>query len=102
MMSEAHGFRAIVTGRVQGVGFRWFTRKRAQALGLTGWVRNLANGHVEAFFVGHNEDLELMKEDLSRGPRGSRVDTLVCFEEEREDVTEEFLVRDNAVEEDHA
>ncbi|MDR1471084.1 MAG: acylphosphatase [Synergistaceae bacterium] len=49
-MSEKDGiFRrhAVISGRVQGVGFRWFTRSRAGELGLTGWVRNMPDGAVE-------------------------------------------------------
>ena len=46
---RAHVF---ISGRVQGVSFRWFTQRKAQELGLTGWVRNLWDGRVEAVFEG--------------------------------------------------
>jgi acylphosphatase len=46
---RAHVF---VSGRVQGVNFRWYTQQKAQELGLTGWVRNLWDGRVEAIFEG--------------------------------------------------
>jgi acylphosphatase len=51
---EAKNLRAqvLISGRVQGVSFRWFTQRKAQALGLTGWVRNLWDGRVEAVFEG--------------------------------------------------
>jgi acylphosphatase len=47
--TRAHVF---VSGRVQGVSFRWYTQRKAQELGLTGWVRNLWDGRVEAIFEG--------------------------------------------------
>jgi len=50
--SRAHVF---ISGRVQGVSFRWYTQRKAQELGLTGWVRNLWDGRVEAIFEGPEE-----------------------------------------------
>lgn len=52
--SEAKTLRAhvFISGRVQGVSFRWFTQRKAQELSLTGWVRNLWDGRVEAVFEG--------------------------------------------------
>ncbi|MFN8459535.1 MAG: acylphosphatase [Anaerolineae bacterium] len=54
---EATNLRAhvFISGRVQGVSFRWFTQRRAQELKLTGWVRNLWDGRVEALFEGEAE-----------------------------------------------
>lgn len=51
---EAKNLRAhvFISGRVQGVSFRWFTQRKAQELKLTGWVRNLWDGRVEAVFEG--------------------------------------------------
>jgi len=72
-MSDLH---VRVTGMVQGVGFRWFVRERARRLGLKGWVRNLPDGSVEVAASGDPGQLELLKEELRRGPRGADVDKL--------------------------
>jgi len=65
--------RFVISGRVQGVGFRWFTRETAQREGLTGWVRNLPDGRVEAFVEGEAESVDRMELALRRGPGGARV-----------------------------
>ena len=62
-----------VRGRVQGVGFRWFVRERARALGLTGWVRNRQDGAVEVLAVGNDDALETLRNLLRRGPSGAHV-----------------------------
>jgi acylphosphatase len=48
----------VVAGRVQGVGFRWFVRKAAEGLGVSGWVRNLDDGRVEAWLEGERERVD--------------------------------------------
>ena len=58
---------AWVTGRVQGVGFRWWTRARALELGLSGWARNLDDGRVEVVAEGPREHAEALLAAL-RGP----------------------------------
>jgi acylphosphatase len=62
-----------VSGRVQGVAFRAATLDEARRLGLTGWVRNLPNGDVEALACGEAAALELLERWLWRGPRAARV-----------------------------
>ncbi len=62
-----------VRGRVQGVGFRWFVRERARALGLTGWVRNRQDGSVEVLALGDDVALQKLRELLRSGPGGARV-----------------------------
>lgn len=64
---------AVVRGRVQGVGFRWFVRERARALGLTGWVRNRADGSVEVLAVGEEPALRRLRALLRAGPAGAHV-----------------------------
>ncbi len=70
-MQEARHY--IVSGTVQGVGFRWFARNQARNLGLTGWVRNLANGNVEVWAEGSSGNLELLEKALKQGPSSAYV-----------------------------
>ena len=62
-----------VSGRVQGVGFRWWTQQQAKRLGLRGYVRNLADGSVEVQASGSPESLEHLRLLLKRGPSGAQV-----------------------------
>ena len=65
--------RLLVSGRVQGVGYRWFAVRAAQELGLSGWVRNLPDGRVEALAEGNEDQLERFVERLRKGPIASKV-----------------------------
>lgn len=65
-----------VTGRVQGVGFRWFVRKTAAELGLPGSVRNAADGSVEVVAEGTEEALAHLERELRQGPPAARVDAV--------------------------
>lgn len=64
---------AYVTGRVQGVGFRHFTRTQARRLNLNGWVRNERDGSVRLEAEGPEEDLQTLLEALRQGPSAARV-----------------------------
>ncbi len=64
---------ATVTGRVQGVGFRYFVVQRARELGARGWVRNLPNGDVEVEAVASADVLDELEAALWEGPHFSRV-----------------------------
>lgn len=66
----------IVSGRVQGVGFRWFVKARAQALGIKGKVRNTSNGMVEVYAEAPGNILSVFEEVLKQGPPASRVDSV--------------------------
>ena len=79
MMTDEHtalqlGFR--VQGRVQGVGFRWWTRRTAADLGLRGVVLNRRDGSVEVHALGKVESVERLAALLAEGPPGSRVDAV--------------------------
>ena len=68
--------RYIVTGRVQGVGFRWFVEREASALGIGGWVRNNDDGAVEVLAQGTRDQLSGLHGRLREGPRAARVDAV--------------------------
>jgi acylphosphatase len=63
----------MIEGRVQGVGFRYFVLENANALGLTGWVRNRYDQSVEVVAEGEREKLEKLLAAIRKGPRGSLV-----------------------------
>ncbi|MEO8256587.1 MAG: acylphosphatase [Acidobacteriota bacterium] len=65
--------RYLISGRVQGVGFRYFTEAAAVREGLDGWVRNLPDGRVEIDVEGEAEAMERFEHKVSHGPSGARV-----------------------------
>ena len=68
--------RFVVSGRVQGVGFRYFVSREANALGLVGWVRNLADGRVEVLVAGDDAVLHVFEGRLWTGPPHARIATV--------------------------
>jgi acylphosphatase len=68
--------RAIVTGLVQGVGYRFFAERAASECGVRGWVRNLPDGSVETVAEGEEEAIARFFDRLRQGPRGARVERL--------------------------
>lgn len=66
----------LVRGRVQGVGFRWFVREEARALGLSGWVKNRSDGSVEVAADGPSGALLSFRERLQEGPPHAHVTSL--------------------------
>jgi acylphosphatase len=68
--------RFVVRGRVQGVGFRWFVEREAHILGISGWVRNNADGSVEILAQGTRDQLLGLRSRLRQGPRAARVDNV--------------------------
>lgn len=67
------GVKIVVSGRVQGVGFRYFIARYASELGLTGYAKNLFTGEVEIIAEGRKEFLEALAEKAGHGPPGSHV-----------------------------
>ena len=66
--------RYLISGRVQAVGFRYFTESAAAREGVHGWVRNLPDGRVEASAEGESEAVERFERALRHGPPGARVE----------------------------
>jgi acylphosphatase len=85
--------RAIVHGYVQGVGFRYFTLRRANLLGLQGYVRNQWDGTVEVVAEGPRELADQLLEDLRRGPIGSYVERVEVQEMTATGTFDGFQVR---------
>ena len=83
----------LVEGQVQGVGFRYFTKSTAQALELTGWVRNRIDGSVEAVLEGSKEAVNAALDDLRQGPAGGHVEKLHCEQQPYRGEFESFEVR---------
>ena len=81
-----------VSGHVQGVGYRAFAQHAAREIGLTGWVRNLANGDVEAHANGNPAELEDFESRLRAGPRWAEVRE-VRFEEGAVSTASTFEIR---------
>jgi acylphosphatase len=77
-MADNQAFHAQLSGRVQGVGFRYACYTQARQLGLCGWVQNLPNGDVEVWAEGKAEKLENLRQWLRQGPPGARVESLQC------------------------
>lgn len=76
-MSEAiashKAARYFVTGIVQGVGYRFFARRTATRLGVTGFAKNLHDGRVEVYGIGATESLAAFRMELGRGPEGATI-----------------------------
>jgi len=88
--TRAHIF---VSGRVQGVFFRENTQKKARKLGLTGWVKNLLDGRVEAVFEGEKEKIEEMIEWIKKGSFLAKVNNLEINWQEYQGEFENFEIK---------
>ncbi|MDT7942998.1 MAG: acylphosphatase [Dehalococcoidia bacterium] len=92
-MEGKAALRAIVRGRVQGVGFRDFVWRRARFLGLVGYVRNLPDGRsVEVVAEGQRDDLEQLLEFLRSGPPAARVEQVDVEWGEATDRFQRFVI----------
>lgn len=85
--------KARITGRVQGVAFRAWTRDAARDGGLEGWVRNADDGSVEAVFSGPADAVDAMLALCREGPPSARVDDIEISEGDLADVGEDFSIR---------
>jgi acylphosphatase len=82
-----------ITGRVQGVGYRWSLARQARALGLAGWVRNRLDGSVEVLASGPAPAVQALIEWARRGPELARVDGVVVSHAEAEGILAGFEQR---------
>jgi acylphosphatase len=78
--------RLVVSGVVQGVGFRYFVYRRAQSLSLRGWVRNLPDGRVEVVISGPPEQVATLEAAVSQGPPHAQVEKV-----EKSDISDEMI-----------
>jgi acylphosphatase len=85
--------RYFLSGRVQGVAFRYFTERVAHRLGIKGYVCNLWDGRVEAFAQGDEESLNFFYEKLKEGPPAARVDRIEVIEETPDQKLQSFHVK---------
>ena len=92
-MSGHKRMHAIVHGLVQGVAFREYTRRQASALGLTGWVRNRADGTVEVLFQGECAKVDALLDWLATGSPYARVHHLDAREEPLQGEAGPFVIR---------
>jgi acylphosphatase len=84
--------RFVISGRVQGVGFRWFAHDAARREGVTGWVRNLPDGRVEAHVEGEDEAVTRVERALRNGPPGARVQTVTVDTEDATGAYKDFSI----------
>ncbi len=76
--------RVVIQGHVQGVGFRWSVRSKAQSAGVAGWARNCSDGSLEAAFEGEDEAVQRLVSFCEQGPRGADVERVETHEEQPE------------------
>ncbi|KQT78752.1 acylphosphatase [Methylobacterium sp. Leaf466] len=91
-MTQTRTVQVVIRGRVQGVGYRYWTRDEALRRALSGHVRNRVDGAVEALFSGPAEGVSTMIEACRRGPPGARVDDIVVAEVESMPSAEGFAI----------
>jgi acylphosphatase len=89
----ARSLHCLISGQVQGVNFRAWTKSKADNLGITGWVRNLDDGRVEVLAQGNEEDLNTFRGILAQGSTMSRVEHVDCSWTDYEKTYEKFELR---------
>lgn len=83
----------LISGRVQGVAFRATTKRKAQQLGIKGWVRNIEHGKVEAVFEGDKEAVKKLIEWTKQGPRLAKVEKVKVSWKENQPGFDDFKIK---------
>ena len=92
-MNREVSLRGLVSGRVQGVGFRYYVQRRAEAAGLRGFVRNLRDGRVEFLLQGPPAAVDAVVEQIRSGPPHARVSDLSTSEDNDAEIRSGFVIR---------
>ena len=85
--------RFVISGRVQNVGFRYFTQNAAAREGVAGWVQNLPDGRVEAFIEGDEDAVTRVERAIRSGPPGARVDNIYVQDDEAVGTLKGFRIK---------
>jgi len=85
--------RFVISGRVQNVGFRYFTQNAAAREGVAGWVQNLPDGRVEVFVEGDEDAVTRVERAIRSGPPGARVDTVDVQDDEAAGALKVFRIK---------
>jgi acylphosphatase len=85
--------RFVISGRVQNVGFRYFTRNAAAREGVAGWVQNLPDGRVEVFVEGDEDAVTRVERAIRSGPPGARVDNVYVQDDEAAGTLKGFRIK---------
>ena len=85
--------RFVISGRVQNVGFRYFTQNAAAREGVAGWVQNLPDGRVEVFVEGDEDAVTRVERAIRSGPPGARVDNVYVQDEEAAGALRGFRIK---------
>lgn len=91
-MSEKTCVRVVISGTVQGVGFRWRAMEAALALGVAGWIANRPDGSVEAVFQGSLSAVDEMIRWSRKGPPGAKIDGFEIHQHDIDREIHEFLI----------
>jgi len=90
MKSTVH---VVISGRVQGVWFRVSTKQKAEQLGVTGWVKNTADGKVEALFEGDKKHIQEMIDWCHQGPPSAQIDHVEITEQSSSNGFDGFSIK---------
>jgi len=85
--------RFVISGRVQNVGFRYFTQNAAAREGVAGWVQNLPDGRVEVFVEGDEDAVTRVERAIRSGPPGARVDNIDVQDDEAVGTLKGFRIK---------